>query len=254
MPDHLEQRLTALRGELEFPPTPELAPTVMARVSTAPPRRRRRPVPTRRTLAVALALLVLLAAAAAAVEPVRHAVRDLLGLEGATVERVPRLPVSPGGLDLGRPVTLDAAKERASFAVRIPGESWLGRPDAAYLRGRPPRAAVTLAYRPRPGLPRLAAGPVGLLLTQFRGDLSPELAAKFIGPGTGTREVRVGAGRGFWIQGPHAFAYRDDRGQVRVEERRLADNTLLWQDGRVLLRLESRLGLERTLAIAGSLD
>ena len=95
---------------------------------------------------------------------------------------------------------------------------------------------------------------MGLLLTQFRGDLSPLLVEKFIGPGTGTRELRVGAERGFWIRGPHSFAYRDDRGQVRVEERRLAANTLLWQDGRVLLRLESRLGLERTLAIARSLD
>ena len=254
MPDLLEQRLAALGSELEFPPTPDLAPAVMAQVSTARPRPRRRLVPARRTVAVALALLALLAAAAAAVEPVRHAVRDLLGLEGATVERVPRLPVTPGGLDLGRPGTLETATQRASFAVRVPGDSSLGAPDAVYLRGRGSRAVVTLLFRPQPGLPPIAAGSVGLLLTQFRGDLSPLLVEKFIGPGTGTRELRVGAERGFWIQGPHSFAYRDDRGEVRVEERRLAANTLLWQDGRVLLRLESRLGLERTLAIARSLD
>ena len=262
MPEPLEQRLEALAAEIEFPPTPDLAAAVLPRVAATPSRRRRRllpgagraPVPARRALVLALAALALLAAAAAAVPPVRDAVRDLLGLGGATVERVPRLPATPGGLDLGRPVTAAEAEEQAPFALRRPRDSELGSPDAVYLRGRPPHVQVTLAYRPKPGLPPIAAGPAGLLLTQFRADLDPDLIQKFIGPDTGTRRVRVGPSRGFWLEGPHSFAYRDPDGRVRIEERRTAANTLLWPRGPVLLRLESRLGLERSLAIARSVS
>jgi hypothetical protein len=104
-----------------------------------------------------------------------------------------------------------------------------------------------------PGLPPIEAGPAGLLFTQFRADLDSDLIQKFIGPGTGTRRVRVGPSSGFWLEGPHSFAYRDPDGQIRIEERRLAANTLLWRSGPLLLRLESRLDLERTLDIARSI-
>ncbi len=195
--------------------------------------------------------MALLAVAAAAVPPVREAVRDLFGLGGATVERVPTLPAAPGSLELGTPVSLEDAQERAPFELSVPRDPELGPPDAVYSRGRPP--AVTFAYRPKPGLPRIEAGPIGLLFTQFRADLDPGLIQKFIGPGTGTRRVRVGSAPGFWIEGPHTFAYLDTNGQVRVEERRLAANTLLWRSGPLLLRLESGLGLERMLELARSI-
>ncbi len=241
MPDRLEQRLAALAAEIEFPPTPDLAPTVSARIGEPAPRRRL-VRPARRSLALALAALALLAAGAAAVPAVRDAVGDLLGLDGATVERVPRLPASPGAIDLGRPVTLDAAAEQLGFRPLVPHDPRLGAPDGVYLRGRGPRGQLTLAYRPSPEL----------FLTQFRGDLSPDLIGKFIGPDTGTRRVRVDGAPGFWIDGPHSFAYRDERGLIRIEELRLAESTLLWTSARLLLRLESDLPLRRALEIARS--
>ena len=254
MPDRLEQRLAALAAEVEFPPTPDLAATVRSRIAEGAPRPPRRPVPARRSLALALAVLLVLAAVAGAVPAVRDAVGDLLGLDGATVERVPQMPEAPGSLDLGRPVTLAEARERVAFPVRVPADTALGEPDAVYLRGRRPFAQVTLVHRPQPGLPRIATGPVGLLLTEFRGDLDPDLVQKFIGPGTGTRRVRVCPDDGFWIEGPHSFAYRDAQGEVRTEDRRLAANTLLWQRGPVLLRLESELPLRRALEIARTVE
>lgn len=251
MPDRLEQRLRALGAELDFPETPDLAARVLPRVTGARASRRLLPLGGR-AMALAVAGLVVLAAAAAAVPPVRDAVRDLLGLGGATVERVPSLPSLPGGLDLGRPVSSAEAGERASFPLRTPHDAALGPPDAVFLRGRPPSAQVTMAYRPARTLPRIEAGPVGLLFSQWRADLDGALVEKFIGPETGTRRVLVRHARGFWIRGPHSFAYRNGGGQVRIEERRLAANTLLWRDGPLLLRIESRLGLRRTLAIAES--
>jgi hypothetical protein len=252
MPDRLEQRLAGLASEIDFPPTPDLVGPVSARIGVAP-RRRRRLVPARRTLALAVVALAVLAAAAAALPPVREAVRDVFGIGGVTVERVPRLPAAPAGLELGRPASLSTARRVAGFELREPDDRMVRSPDAVYVRGRPPVVQVTLAYRPRPGLPRITAAAVGLILTQFRGDIDPDLAQKLLAPGTGTRRGRIGSASGLWIEGPHTFAYRDARGNVRAEERRLATNTLLWREGRVLLRLESRLGLRRALEIARSL-
>jgi hypothetical protein len=249
MPERIEQRLAALAAEIEFPPTPDLAPAVTARAGApAPSRRRMRPA--RRSLALALAALALLAAGAGAVPAVREAVGDLLGLDGATVERVPRLPTSPGGLDLGRPVTLDQAADALRFAPAVPRGGRLGSPDGVYLRGRGRWAQLTLLYRPTRDLPALPARRAGLLLTQFRGDLAPELVAKFIAPETGTRRVRVNGSPGFWIEGPHSFAYRGAGGLIRTEDLRLAGSTLLWTRGPVLIRLESALSLQRALEIA----
>ena len=251
MADRLEQRLVELAATVEFPPTPDLAPAVAARVARSPARPRRL-VTARRSLVLALVALAVLAAVAGAVPGVRHALRDLFGLGGATVERVPQLPASPGGLELGRPVTLAQAREDAAFRLRVPYDPELGPPDATYLRGRPPLAQATLVYRPRRGLPTVEAGGAGLLLTEFRGDLEPDLVRKFIGPDTGTRRVRVGSATGFWVEGPHSFGYRDANGVVRIDQRRLASGTLLWRRGPVLLRLESELPLRRALEVARS--
>lgn len=236
MPDRLEQRLAALAAEIEFPPTPELAPAVAERIRRAAPRRRRMR-PARRSLALALLALALLAAGAAAVPAVRDAVGDLLGLDGATVERVPRLPASPGAIDLGRPVTSDDAARELGVRLRAPHDALLGAPDGVYLRGHGQTAQVTFRYP-------------GLLFTQFRGDLSPNLVAKFIGPDTGTRRVRVRGAPGFWIEGPHSFGYRNARGLIRIEELRVSQRALLWTQGSMLLRLEARLSLRRALEIA----
>jgi hypothetical protein len=49
------------------------------------------------------------------------------------------------------------------------------------------------------------------------------------------------------------FATLAAKRRAGIEERRLAANTLLWRSGPLLLRLESRLDLERTLEIARSI-
>jgi len=236
MPDRLEQRLAALAPEIQYPPTPDLAPAVAARLSEAAPRRRRMR-PARRSLALALGALALLAGAAGAVPAVRDAVGDILGLDGATVERVPRLPASPGGIDLGRPVTARHAERELGARLLVAHDASLGRPDGVYLRGRGRTAQATLVYG-------------GVLLTQFRGDLNPELVGKFIGPDTGTRRVRVRGEPGFWIEGPHSFGYRGPDGQIRVEELRPSGSALLWTQEPMLLRLEAGLSLRRALEIA----
>src|SRR3954471_10510578 len=129
MPE-LEMRLRAM-GAAGFPPAPDLAEAVGARLRAG-----ERPAPARRgfaprTVAIALAVLAIPAAAVAAVPDTRHAVLDWLGLRHVRVERGEPLPHLPGlrRADLGtRLDSVHEASDRAGFAVQVPGA--LGAPGA----------------------------------------------------------------------------------------------------------------------------
>jgi hypothetical protein len=256
--------LTRLGGELEWPPTPDLAPGVMARLDEAgvddgrrPARRRGRwalPI-ARRSLALAFVALLLLAGAAFAALPgVRDAVLDFFGLQGATVERRTTLPSAPPvrPLDLGARTTLAGAAEKLPFAPLVPADP--GEPDAVYVRRGVPGGELSLAYRPRAGLPRARSTRLGLLVSEFRGDLSPEYAGKIAGQATTVERLRIDGEPAVWVAGaPHLFFYRTPS-QPFVENRlRLAQNVLLLQQGRLLVRLEGAFDRQRAVAIARSL-
>ncbi len=285
MPE-LERMLASVGEEIAWPPTPELARSVMARLEAEPPAERppsgepttrdersargEPPAPAgwprfarrvrlggglRRSLVLAaLALLILAGGVYAAVPAVRDAVRDLLGLQGATVERRATLP-TPGPerpLDLGTRTTLGAAADRVAFTPLVP--SALGQPDRVYLRRGLPGGELSLAYRPRPGLPRARTTDLGALLSEFRGDLSPEYIDKVAGPATSTARLTIDGNRAIWIEGaPHFLIYRDRNGRLIESTMRLAQNALLLEHGDLLIRLEGAFGRDRAVEIARSL-
>jgi hypothetical protein len=252
MPE-LERMLSGLGRELDWPPTPELTGGVMARLDEQRVPRRRPRLPLRRVLALAAVALLLLAGAAfAAVPGVRDAVLDFLGLRGATVERRATLPTPPPErpLDLGERTTLDDA--RIGFEPLVPGE--LGPPAGVYVRSGPPGGELSLAYAARPGLPRAGSTRLGLLVTQFRGDLSPEYVSKVTGTGTSAERLSIDGDAAIWVSGaPHFFFYRGPDGQIVEGQLRLADNVLLVQRGPLLIRLEGAFDRERALELARSL-
>jgi hypothetical protein len=95
---------------------------------------------------------------------------------------------------------------------------------------------------------------VGLLLTEFSGELSPELIGKLVDAGTGVEEITLDGAPGLWISGePHVVFYRDSSGEVREGTARLAGNTLLVERGDLLVRIEAEISKEQALAIAASL-
>jgi hypothetical protein len=275
MPE-LERMLTALQEEIAWPETPDLARSVTARLEAEPaagaeraalgerlapaerPRfahRFRLAGGLRRSLVLAaLALLILAGGVYAAVPGVRDAVRDFLGLQGATVERRTTLP-TPGperALDLGSRTTLEAATKQVGFTPLVPDA--LGAPDRVYLRQGLPGGELSLAYRPRSGLPRARTTDLGALLSEFRGDLSPEYIEKVVGPATSTQRLTIDGDRAIWIEGaPHFLLYRDENGQVIESTMRLAQNALLLEHGDLLIRLEGAFGREQAVAIARSL-
>jgi hypothetical protein len=266
----LEEALADLAAALEFPPTPDLAAAVGARLEGAParapaparrPRRPRWPAGWRRLAAAGLAA-VLLAAAVLVVSPgTREAVARRLGLRGVSVELggppPPTVTTTPGGrleLGLGDRVTLEEARRRVGFPVLVPGAPGFRRPDAVFVNQAVPTGGrVDLVYRARPGLPASPFTDAGLLVTEFRGQPTPEFLKKVTGMGL-VEAVTVGGEPGYWFSGePHFFTYQDAAGLLREEQTRLAGNTLIWQRGELTLRLEGEIPKDEAIRIAESM-
>jgi hypothetical protein len=264
----LEGALADLATALEFPPTPDLAAAVAARLDEAPApapartRRRLAGLSGWRRLAVAGLAAVLLAAAVLVASPgTREAVARRLGLRGVEVELggppPPTVTTRPGerlDLGLGERVTLEEARRRVGFPVLVPSAAGFRQPAAVYVNASEPAGGrVDLVYRARPGLAASPFTDAGLLVTEFRGRPTPDFIKKTAILGQ-VDEVTVGGEPGYWFSGePHFFTYQDARGNVRDEQTRLAGNTLIWQRGDLTLRLEGQISRQEALAIAESM-
>jgi hypothetical protein len=239
----LERDLRALGALVAFPETPDVAGRVVARLPERRPSRR-----PRRAFVVAFAALLVAVVAALAVPQARTAILEFFHIRGATVERVPTLPetpVRPIDLGLGPEVPLEEAQDRAAYKVVDP--SFLGEPDEIHYDPSRPGGQTAFLWRDDEGEPTL-------LLTQFRADVDTAYIEKMAGPGTTIELLTVNGEQAIWLTGtPHAYVYRDARGEIREEAIRLAGTVLLWQRGVSLMRLEGDLTREEALEIAESL-
>ena len=232
----LELALRELGRHVEFPPTPDLASGVRRRLGD---RRRMR---WQRPLVIALAVLGVAIGAVLAVQPARTAVLDWLGIRGARITRVEKLPPAPalGNLDLGRRITLAEARRRAPWLL-VPSAEGFGAPDLVARSAQVPGGKITLLWGTRRD--------VHLLLTEFRGEAFIE---KLVQPGAKVELLQVDGSPGAWLGGSHVLMYRDRDGRIRDDTARLAGKTLLWQRGAVTLRLEGDFSREEALRIARS--
>lgn len=241
----IEHRLRAAAATLDTRPVPDIAARVRVRLED-----RARPAASRvRTrwatprwvapVAVALAAVVV---SLWMVPTAGVAVADFLGLDGLRIVMERRIPGVDASAHFGSRVSLSHARAATAFPVPVPDA--LGEPDEVWLdREAVPGGQVTVRWRE-----------TGALLTVLSGSLDPGLLAKSVwSSATEVSSVRVGDGVGWWVSGDaHALVYRDAAGTVRTERSRLAGDTLLWQSGDVLYRLEG-LPRERALAVARSL-
>ena len=248
----LEARLRRVTSRIELPDTPDLADRVVAELQAGAPRHPRswwaRPI------FAAAALVVVLAAVTLVFSPTaRDAVAGWIGLDGVSIEYNGE-PEQPLGDDLllGKKMSLTEATASVGFDVQPPTEA--GTPDEVYLsEGPDPR--VSLVYRARADLPRAPTTQVGLLLSVFRAQIDHAvISKKALGTDTTVEALDVDGARGYWISGePHAVFYVGEQGQLREDRGRLSGNTLVWQDGGLIYRLESRLSRDRALEIARSI-
>jgi hypothetical protein len=161
-----------------------------------------------------------------------------LGLKGATVTQVRRLPpASLGGpLALGTRYSLADAQRVAGYDLVRPAA--LAAPAEVYANGN----AVTLVYRARSGRP--------ILFTQVPGS-ARRYVEKFTT--SRTRRVQVDGRPGLLLRGRHVVLFdRPGGGDPVVVEPRLAKNTLLWERGELLLRIEAEQPAGELLRIARS--
>lgn len=231
----VEQALRDLALGIVYPPTPDLAAGVWVRLTAKEVERRRRvgwPV-IQRSAAFATLALLLLAGAALAIG---------IGLRGLSIvftESLPE-PTRPE-LNLGEPVSLAEARERAPFEVVLPFGT-IGEPDAVYVDQISGAYQVTLVYGSRED-----AG-AELLITQFLARPDMDLVNKQVGPGTSVESVTVAGEPAYWITGePHVLVYVEPDGEPLSDRVRLVGNVLVWQDGELTLRIEG--AASRTVAV-----
>lgn len=250
----IERALADLAGRLGYPPTPDLAVAVRARLTDRSGRRERRRAAWRWAGATAAAAVLLIGAVIVLSPGARTAVGDRIGLRGGVeISFVPSVtpPPEPNQLPFGERSTLGEARNRATFGVFLPDPTEWGLPDEVYFDTAPPGGRVTLVYRPRAALPEVGDSAVGLLLTEFRGALDQVLMQKNIGPGTVVERVSVRGMTGLWIGGrPHLLIFRGANGQIAEDQSRLAGNTLWWQQDGLIFRLETALDRDGAIRIA----
>jgi len=274
MPD-LEQQLSALAREIDWPETPALH--FSAPLPARRPGARRAPISWRRRgwggsfalsavwrrpLAIAAAALLIVAVALAAYPPSRDAIARWVNLH-TIIQRVPNPPTPsplPSGstgdrLHLGSPSTLEAAQQKVSWKIGVP--STLGRPDEVYIKeppNGPSQDEVTLVYTSRVDIPASPFTGVSVLVMEARGKFSEVFFAKTIGSEGTIEEVNVGGHVGYWITGaPHDFFFTDASGQQYFDTLRLSGNTLIFDNNGTLVRIEGEVTKDRAIQIATSL-
>ncbi len=271
--DQLRAALADLGAHVAYPATPDVRSRVLARISG--PRR----TPWWRQLAtprygyapalVTLAVIALVTVLALSPDA-RATATDILRLRGVEIFKGPvptpsptpsRSPgaVSPSPVDplgFGERVTLETAKARAGFPVVVPTDPALGAPDDVFLRalafGAP---QVTFIYRVRPAIPVSPQADLSAIVSEIAGgSVDENFFGKVLDRNTTLEKVTIDGQPGFWIEGqPHFFFYNaGTTGRVENETLRLAGNTLLWQRGGLLMRLEAQVDKATALRIAAS--
>jgi hypothetical protein len=207
----------------------------------------------RRRPAVLVAAVLAVAVLVVAVPGSRAALARWLGIGAVRiVTSDDPVPVLAGPYDLGDPIAVEDAIERAPAPVVPDG---VGPPDAAYAGA--PTGAVTVVWRASGDLPPIGAGAgdVGLVVTILPGT-RPAPLTKVAGAGTVLEAATVAGTPGWWLSGaPHVLWIDGDPGGADggaddARALRLAGNTLLWADGDLTYRLESALGREAAVELA----
>jgi hypothetical protein len=270
----LEGDLRDLGGAIAYPPVSDgFASAIQGRLEREPqvggswwqrlgnwvagserPERR----PFRRALVLAIILLLVLAAIATAIGLGLPGIRIVFGpgpssAPPASSATFPTASGTASGalgrtMGLGVETPFDEIEARTGFVPRLP--AGLGQPAASYVRDR----RLIMVWPPSSENPEIADTGVGLLVTEFEGDVDSGYYEKAIHSGTTVEPVTVDGVPGFWISGePHPLFYIDPSGNNIDEARRIVGQVLIWADADLTYRLETSLPRDEAIALAESI-
>lgn len=265
MTEPFENRLRSLAQGFPYPPTPNVARKVMAKLNTPAPR----PILRRRWVQALLAIVILFASLMA-VPPVRAAVLDFIqigivrifpsqptvapSLEApvtstpqaavpATATSAPSEPPLISFLEqLAGETTLDDARQQVEFPIPLPTHpADLGQPDRIFVQNANGWMIVLVWLDPAdPSLVRMS-----LHLIQ-----DSSWAINKMGP-TVIQETTMNGRRAVWAEGDYPLLLRN--GDIEFT-RLIQGHVLIWEGDGVTYRLETALSLEETIRIAESLQ
>lgn len=242
----VEQLLRKAAQAVVYPPTPDLRAGVTAHWAQSGANER----PTvwgRRWAASAAALLVLLAVVLGGTPQVRAGLGEWLRVGAVQIwlrspgpESTPTpFPDQVTWEQLAGATTLVEAQTMVGFDIMLPGyPRGLGMPDKVFVQEFGVPSAILLW---------LARDGVTVELALF--ELGSEAIVQKVAPRV-LQEVTVRGQRGIWATGSYLVVM----GSGAVEIRRVVSGeALIWEEGGVTFRLETRAGLEEALRIAESL-
>ncbi len=235
----LERALFAVGRNLEVPAAPDLTGAVRARLAEG----RGPSLFSRRALVVALAVLAVAVGAALAVPQARSTIKDWLGIGNVTIRYVDELPPveqATADLGLGEQMSLEEARERAGFRVRVPTVDGLDDPPKVYYNDQSRQVAFLYGSEEKPKLLITQADASGAIEKIVNLNVT-ELELIVVEPGYA----------GVWLYGEkHAIFYPST---AREEPFRLVGNALVYEIDGVTLRMEAEISKDEALRIARSM-
>jgi hypothetical protein len=222
------------------------------------------------------ALVALAVVAIVALPGPRHAVARWLGFDSVRIEPGVTVPSThtgstttsvaqtvPAGsvaapttlpvpeLGLGPPLSIDQA--RAATGLPDPAPALLGDPQSIHVVQPPATGQIVLVYPPSTLVSESSVTGAGALVSVMPAHIEAGFFEKTLGSTSTVRSASVDGDVGYWIEGsPHQlmFVFGD---QIQPDRLRLATNTLLWQRGDYVYRLEAGVDLETAIRIAESI-
>jgi hypothetical protein len=154
-------------------------------------------------------------------------------------------------LDLGEPVSMAEAISRTDLPDPTP--ALLGEPRSIHVVQPPDSGQIVLVYPASDLVPQSSVTGVGALVSVIPAHIQEGYFAKMLGDTATVTPVDVSGNSGYWIEGsPHQLLF-DMNGEIEPVTLRLATNTLLWQRGDNIFRIEADISMETALRIAASI-
>jgi hypothetical protein len=258
--DPVDDKLHDLAQQFSYPPTPDIAQSVSRRLASEGAfdkkrngtRAESRSRPRLAFAPVAL-VLALLFVGALAVPEVQALVRSILRIGVVTIVEGTPTAGSPGplpspvlGLDLMGETTLEAARGKIFFPIKLPTyPSDLGPPDRVFVQETEGDALV-LAW-----LDPARQDTARMILDELGSDV---IGKKTLSQGYTLQETTVNGQRAVWIGSVHILDFYNRSSSTETELRRLINGpVLLWSEEGVTYRLQSDLSVDEAVKVAESL-